>query len=138
MIGSEVGSNKPFAVIDPPRAKIKVPADIARKNGFAVQVAPEAQEVFGYTDEDIVSVLVGLKIREEDKRVAQISISHDGPNAVAVCMALDERGGVEDTTIDDENGDYLHKLGRELEDFEILQFYYNSPAAKGAESKATF
>ena len=123
------GSGKPFAVIDPPREKIRLPVDIARENGYAIQVTPEAQALFGYTDQDVVSVLVGPRIREEDRRIAQISISHDGPNVVAVCMALDEDCQIEDTVTCDASGESLHNLGRRIEDYGVLQHYYKKPAA---------
>lgn len=123
------GSGKPFAVIDPPRGKIQLPVDVARENGFAIQVTPEAQALFGYTDQDVVSVLVGPRIREEDRIIAQISISHDGPNVVAVCMALDEDCEVEDTVTCDANGESLHNLGRRIEDYGVLQHYYKKQGA---------
>lgn len=121
------GSRKPFAVIDPPRQKIELPVDLARESGFVVQVTAEAQDLFGYTDQDVVSVLVGPRIRDEDRRIAQISISHDGPNVVAVCMALDERCEIEDTVTHDGTGELLHNLGRETEDYGVLELYYKKP-----------
>ena len=123
------GSGKPFAVIDPPRNKIQLPADIARENGFVVQVTPEAQDLFGYTDRDVFSVLIGPRIRDEDRRIAQISISHDGPNVVAVCMALDEMCEVEDTITYDATGKSLHNLERGLEDYGVLEINYKKPTA---------
>ena len=51
-------------------------------------------------------------VREEDRQVAELSISHDGPYVVAVCMALDEKakdGGISDYIIDDGSGDPLHE-----------------------------
>lgn len=123
------GSGKPFAIIDPPREKIRLPVDIAREKGFTVQVTSEAQDLFGYTDQDVASVLVGPRIREEDRRIAQVSISHDGPNVVAVCMALDELDEIEDTVTYDATGESLHKLGRDIADYGVLQFHYKKPAA---------
>lgn len=122
------GSGKPFAVIDPPREKIQVPVDIARKNGFAIQVSSKAHKLFGRNDQDVVSVLVGPRIREEDKRIAHISISHDDPNVVAVCMAFDETYDVEDTVSYDATGELLQKLGGAIEDYGVLQLYYEKPA----------
>lgn len=125
------GSSKPFAVIDPPRQKIQVPVDIARMNGFAIQVSPEARDLFGHNDQDVISVLVGPRIREEDRRIAQISISHDGPNVVVVCMALDEACDVEDTVSYDATGESLRKLGGAIEDYGVLQLYYGKPTVNG-------
>lgn len=126
-----VGSGKPFAVIDPPREKVQLPVDIARKNGFAIQVSPEAHKLFGYNDQDVASVLVGPRIREEDKRIAHVSISHDDPNVVAVCMALDEKYDVEDTVTYDATGESLQKLGGVIEDYGVLHLYYEKLAVTG-------
>ncbi|KAI4094673.1 MAG: hypothetical protein LQ348_006936 [Seirophora lacunosa] len=52
------------------------------------------------------------KIREEDQQIAEISISHDGDYAVAVCMALDEprtKAYAIRHVLDDGSGEPLHE-----------------------------
>ena len=49
-------------------------------------------------------------VKEEDKQLADLSISHDGDYAIAVCMALDE--GIDEHTepcIDDGTGEAIHE-----------------------------
>ena len=51
-----------------------------------------------------------LLSKEEDKRLADVSISHDGEYATAVCLALDEEiEGVLDPIVDFGDGDPLHE-----------------------------
>lgn len=53
------------------------------------------------------------RIKEEDRQVAELSISHDGEYAVAVCMALDEpreeTEGKSEPIIDDGTGEPIHE-----------------------------
>lgn len=52
------------------------------------------------------------RVKDEEQQVAEISISHDGAYAVAVCMALDEPQDGRDTieyTFDDGSGEPLHE-----------------------------
>ncbi|KAL8799851.1 MAG: hypothetical protein Q9182_005600 [Xanthomendoza sp. 2 TL-2023] len=52
------------------------------------------------------------KIKDEERQVAEISISHDDNYAVAVCMALDERAVVTESInymVDDGSGEPLHE-----------------------------
>ena len=51
-------------------------------------------------------------VKEEERQVAELSISHDGPYVVAVCMALDEEvkdSGSLGYVIDDGSGDPMHE-----------------------------
>ena len=50
--------------------------------------------------------------REEDQQVAEISISHDGDYAVAICMSVEEadhKGCIRPFAIDDGSGDPIHE-----------------------------
>ncbi|KAL8809861.1 MAG: hypothetical protein Q9200_003044 [Gallowayella weberi] len=52
------------------------------------------------------------KIKDDERQVAEISISHDDDYAVAVCMALDERTDVKESIkhiVDDGSGEPLHE-----------------------------
>lgn len=52
------------------------------------------------------------KIKEEERQVAEISITHEKEYAVAVCMALDERPKTEHSIeyiVDDGSGEPLHE-----------------------------
>ncbi|KAL8677689.1 MAG: hypothetical protein Q9186_005902 [Xanthomendoza sp. 1 TL-2023] len=52
------------------------------------------------------------KIKDEERQVAEISISHDNDYAVAVCMALDERTEIKESIkymVDDGSGEPLHE-----------------------------
>lgn len=52
-------------------------------------------------------------MREDERQIAEISISHDGDYAIAVCMALDEapKDMEEDTEFidDDGSGEPIHE-----------------------------
>ena len=53
-----------------------------------------------------------LKIEDDQQQIAEISISHDHDNAVAVCMALDEKTEPMDTVtyvVDDGSGAPFHE-----------------------------
>ncbi len=51
-------------------------------------------------------------VREEERQIAELSISHDGPYIVAVCMALDEdvkNSGSHVHLVDDGSGEPMHE-----------------------------
>ena len=51
-------------------------------------------------------------VQEKDRQVAELSISHDGPYATAVCMALDQESedfGTPVFILDDGSGSPLHE-----------------------------
>ena len=51
-----------------------------------------------------------LLIQEEDRQLADLSISHDGEYAIAVCLALDEVCGEDpEPIIDDGTGEPIHE-----------------------------
>ena len=51
-----------------------------------------------------------LLVKEEDRQLADLSISHDGDYAVAVCMAVDEEHEVDTMVlIDNGEGDPIHE-----------------------------
>ncbi|KAI4169866.1 MAG: hypothetical protein LQ343_005415 [Gyalolechia ehrenbergii] len=54
----------------------------------------------------------GPRTKDEERQIAEISISHDHGYAVAVCMALDEKtnlGGSVDYIVDDGSGESVHE-----------------------------
>ena len=51
-------------------------------------------------------------VQEENRQIAELSISHDGPYSVAVCMALDEEAtdcGNVAHIVDDGSGEPVHE-----------------------------
>ena len=85
-------------------------------------------------------------IKEEDRQVAEGSISHDGEYVVATCMALNESDGQRDnghTIADDGSGDPIHEpvwgdegfLGTEsLEDLNGAALFSSELKGSGASS----
>lgn len=54
----------------------------------------------------------GLRIKDDERQIAEINISHDHDYAVAVCMALDEKASSEgplDYIVDDGSGECIHE-----------------------------
>ena len=80
------------------RVLTEVPSKIrtfAQSNGFPI-------------DEPLF--LRQLLVKEEDKRLADVSISHDGEYATAVCLALDEEiEEVLEPVVDFGDSDPLHE-----------------------------
>ncbi len=51
-------------------------------------------------------------VQEEDRQIAELSISHDGPYVIAVCMALDEEATDYRSVapiVDDGSGEPVHE-----------------------------
>ena len=73
------------------------------RNGKYVETEPSAGERF---------LRRRLRIPAEERQMAQVSISHDGDYATAVCVALDEpfvRPDEQSLIIDDGTGDSFHE-----------------------------
>lgn len=73
------------------------------RNGKYVETEPSAGERF---------LKRRLRIPAEERQMAQVSISHDGDYATAVCIALDEpfvRRDGQSSIIDDGSGDSFHE-----------------------------
>lgn len=67
-------------------------------------------------DMDSKFFLRKARIKDDDQQAAEISISHDGDYAVAVCMALDEKSDTIDPSwkslqciVDDGSGEPFHE-----------------------------
>jgi hypothetical protein len=120
-LGDPTGASlKPLILIDPPTKNLFMDEAIARRR--CISTAPEYL-VYKRSREleraflEAGSVAAGGKIyqrralvREEDRRLADLSISHDGSYAVAVCMALDETHDLpKEITVDNGEGDPVHE-----------------------------
>ncbi|KAL9015312.1 MAG: hypothetical protein Q9173_000110 [Seirophora scorigena] len=97
---------------------------------FVANSRPEGNPVYSTQNGGRKFFTRRAKIREEDQQIAEISISHDGDYAVAVCMALDEprtKAHAIRHVLDDGLGEPLHepettRLGRPNGNF-LLAFH---------------
>ncbi|MCJ1230951.1 hypothetical protein MMC12_007625 [Toensbergia leucococca] len=122
---------KPYALIDPPSRTVMMSQATACKRMIREEsYRTEANSVFyreivkGRFTEDQCASVIGddredkifikrrMLVKEDDRQIAEINISHDGDYAVAVCMALDEEVEDQDDdiwTVDDGTGDPNHE-----------------------------
>ena len=123
---------RPEALVDPPRRDVVMEESVARLRGlrkFSAETSLNKHKhpplsgqrhgtiVDGKFIEDNSSHAKTFfrrrtKIKEEDRQAAEISISHDGEYAIAVCMALNEEASEargEPAIIDDGTGPPLHE-----------------------------
>lgn len=122
------GAQKVIALIDPPSDDIKINERVATLRGLrgfgvhnrglhkgALKIKPELlKEVQDLEDRE---PQIGLyyhrrsRVKESDRQVAEINISHDGGYAVAMCMAFDPRGSAvrKKTVVDQGKGPPLHE-----------------------------
>lgn len=129
---SEAASESIYALVDPPSRSVLIHEDAAKirgllgygdkesnicrlsggfgpylygtvRDGKFVETVPSQSERFFKRR---------LRIQAEERQMAQVSISHDGDYATAVCIALDEpfvRKDEQSFIIDDGSGDSLHE-----------------------------
>ncbi len=121
---------KASILIDPPRQDILMEENIARLRGLRGLNKDMAQTPRIIVSQYYYGKLLGGKfveskdhtakkfftrrarIADEDRQLADLSISHDGGYAIAVCMALDEEvdnAQEKLVIIDDGSGDPLHE-----------------------------
>ena len=121
---------KASILIDPPRQDIIMEERIARLRGLRglnkdtanTPQVPRSQVHYGRLLGGVIVESKNHKVQkffkrrariaDEDRQLADVSISHDGAYAIAVCIALDE--GVDNAQgkpmiIDDGSGDPLHE-----------------------------
>ena len=115
---------KALALIDPPPRLVLMQKSVAIQRGLmgfskltdgrvsllraSMQPPPEGHP--GRDDPSLHGLYVRkLLVKEDDRRLADISISHDGKYAVAVCMALDEQDNGLDPVVDDGSGEPIHE-----------------------------
>ena len=88
-----------------------------RNMGWSTNTGPLEQELvesnspkgFRFIDHKTLSVRRSL-VKEEDRQLADLSISHDGDYAVAVCMAVGEEYEADSTVlVDNGEGDPIHE-----------------------------
>ena len=120
-------STKPVALIDPVCDTIIMSEDVAtlrqlKRFGHRYQKSVVSGTVDGikttrrldeYVTEDVGGARQTTRrsrVKPTDRQVAELSISHDGPYAVAVCMALDtEISRTPDRIVDDGTGEPKHE-----------------------------
>lgn len=117
---------KPLLLIDPPRRIVKMDFVTAKARGLREAALNQAMltgaPVSGDGSLSGTSPLPRLEakgkdficrrllIKEEDRQLADLSISHDGDYAIAVCMALDEApDGYPEPVMDDGTGEPIHE-----------------------------
>ena len=122
------GSQKLIALIDPPCDRIEMIRHVATLRGLrgfglqnhglhkgALMSRDELhKEMHDSRDEQVdrgVHYFRRSRVKESDRQVAEINISHDGDYAVAVCMAFDLPGSTvrEKTIVDKGDGLPLHE-----------------------------
>ena len=125
------GQGKPSLLVDPPRDVVLVHEDIARHRGLCgFNDFTEFLErklahdtcyygrivngifVEGRTGDEEKFFKRRAKIADEDRQCAELSITHDGEYAMAVCMACVEGGDSKQQKppiVDDGSGDPLHE-----------------------------
>ena len=103
-------TEKPSILIDPHRQDVVMNAAVAKIRGLRTVAIPRAEgvEEVPYSEHcrgvimngEFVETKSGeaarffkrrARIADEDRQLADVSISHDGKYAVAVCIALDEK-----------------------------------------------
>lgn len=98
------------ALVDPPTRTIQMDRRTAQFRGLAALAAPAG--IRTRASDGQLRMRRAL-VKEENRQVARLSISHDGGYAVAVCMAFnderDEGPAVEEPIVDDGEGDALHQ-----------------------------
>jgi len=121
---------KAAILIDPPRHDIVIEEGVARFRGLRGLSGDTAQTPEISPSQHYYGELLGGKfieskertarkffkrrarIADEDRQLADLSISHDGEYAIAVCIALDEevdKAQGRPVIIDDGSGDPLHE-----------------------------
>lgn len=123
------GAQKLIALIDPPGNRIEIIPRVATQRGLrgfvfkshglhkgALMTRDELRaEVQGLEGSEVhrgVHYYRGSRVKESDRQVAEINISHDGDYAIAVCMAFDpppESMVQEQTVVDKGKGLSLHE-----------------------------
>lgn len=124
----EENDRRPIMLIDPPSTiVIRMSATVAHMRGLKARPAPKRDEgnqiVSTLNEYELEASLAGpvmhsgiyyraARIRMEDRRVADMSISHDGEYAFAVVMAAEDyQGSIQDSEMvdDDGNGPPIHE-----------------------------
>lgn len=117
---------KPLLLIDPPRRIVKMDFDTAKARGLREAALNQAMLTGtpvsggGSLSETLPLPRLEVKVRgficrrllikEEDRQLADLSISHDGDYAIAMCMALDEApDGCFEPVMDDGTGEPIHE-----------------------------
>ena len=116
---------KPIAFVPPQCPRICMNAEVATLRGIRGAVgntsstSEDAQSEVSQGNLGRMDGVLGktffersMLYREEDQQVAELSLSHDGDYAVAVCMALDELSNTDYTQsfiTDDGSGDPIHE-----------------------------
>ena len=122
------GARKLVALIDPPSDRIQMIPRVAARRGLrgfvpqscglykgALMTRDELRkEVQDSEDSEMhggVHYYRKSRVKESDRQVAEINISHDGDYAVAMCMAFDPPGSTfpEKTIVDKGEGLALHE-----------------------------
>ena len=145
-------------LIDPPCATITMDARIASLRGLKHSRLSRISRIESNASENLTRDLCNgttvnlgktyersALIKEEDRQVAEGSISHDGRYAIAMCLALNESREHSDNNsgaiIDDGSGDPIHEpmwgdegfLGAEgLEDLKEAAILFNETKGPGA------
>ncbi|KAL8822539.1 MAG: hypothetical protein Q9191_006723 [Dirinaria sp. TL-2023a] len=120
------GKSKPLLLVDPPRDIVWIPTDLAKHRGlrgFNDSTKLSGPSVYYYGRIDNGIFVEGwndgaqrffkrrTKIADEDRQCAELSITHDGEYAIAVCMTCTEQFNDEEekpALVDDGSGDPLH------------------------------
>ena len=122
------GARKLIALIDPPSDRIEMTPRIARGRGLrgfvpqsdglhkkALMTREELRkDVPDLEDSEMhrgVHFYRGSRVKDSDRQIAEINISHDGEYAIAMCMAFDPPTSVvpEKTVVDHGEGLPLHE-----------------------------
>ncbi|MCJ1403970.1 hypothetical protein MMC11_007193 [Xylographa trunciseda] len=121
------GTVKPIILISPPTRLVVMNTLTASKRGLKGAVSEENQASSSHVLSEVTPKMrtfarkIGfptdeplfvrhLSVKEEDKRLADVSISHDGGYATAVCLALDEEiEEILEPLVDSGDGEPLHE-----------------------------
>lgn len=126
---STAGAQKLIALIDPPGSRIEMVPRVATLRGLRGfvfksrglhkvslmtrdELRAGLQGLEGFEVHSGVHYYRGSRVKESDRQVAEINISHDGDYAIAVCMAFDpppESMVQEQTIVDKGMGLSLHE-----------------------------
>ncbi|MCJ1387331.1 hypothetical protein MMC18_000173 [Xylographa bjoerkii] len=121
------GTVKPIILISPPTRLVIMNTLTAAKRGLKGVASENDQAVSSNIPTELSQKMRALAqnigfpvneplflrqllVREEDKRLADVSISHDGEYATAVCLAMDEEmEEILEPIVDSGNGEPMHE-----------------------------
>ena len=129
---NQLSAKRIYALVDPPPKMVVMDKSVAQTRGLRGYGHNHTKNhhadfrsgpcVYGMIHDNVfqktmpsdgkIFMIRRLKIKADERQVAEVSISHDGDYAVAVCMAVDELpvdSSEQSLIIDDGSNDSIHE-----------------------------